>query len=603
MTDNKQLPTRAEVPAERTWDLTTIFDSDEAWEEAYDQAAEKIEDFKSYEGTLDQGAEDFQEALEAMLDVSREVSKVYVYSSLKSDQDTGNNTYQAMNNRALTLATSAQEASSWFEPELLELAPEKLDGYFEENDELELYRHQINNITANREHVLSAEIEGLLAGAGEVLDASSQTFSVLNNADIEFPMVTDEDGEEVQLSHGLYGQLLESKDPEVREEAFNKLYDVYGGLKNTFASTFQTNVKKNNYLAQTHDYDSARHRALAGNHIPEAVHDTLIDVVNDNLHLLHRYMEVRKELLGVEELDMYDLYVSIVGESGLEYTYEEAQEETYNALDILGPEYRDILENAFGGRWIDIEENKGKRSGAYSSGTYDTNPYILLNWHDSLNHLYTLVHELGHSVHSYFTRNNQPYVYGDYSIFLAEIASTTNENILTDYLLDNAETNEQKAQVLNHYLDGFKGTVFRQTQFAEFEHWAHEEAAEGTPLTADYLSENYGEMNDKYYGPAVENTDGIELEWARIPHFYMNYYVYQYATGFCAATALADRIVNEEDGALDDYLTYLKAGSSDFPIEVMKKAGVDMTNKDYIERAMTVFEERLDQLEAIVEEL
>jgi len=314
-------------------------------------------------------------------------------------------------------------------------------------------------------------------------------------------------------------------------------------------------------------------------------------------------MEVRKELLGVEELDMYDLYVSIVGESGLEYTYEEAQEETYDALDILGPEYRDILENAFGGRWIDIEENKGKRSGAYSSGTYDTNPYILLNWHDSLNHLYTLVHELGHSVHSYFTRNNQPYVYGDYSIFLAEIASTTNENILTDYLLDNAETNEQKAQVLNHYLDGFKGTVFRQTQFAEFEHWAHEEAAEGTPLTADYLSENYGEMNDKYYGPAVENTDGIELEWARIPHFYMNYYVYQYATGFCAATALADRIVADEDGALDDYLTYLKAGSSDFPIEVMKKAGVDMTNKDYIERAMTVFEDRLDQLEAIVEEL
>lgn len=603
MTDSKQLPTREEVPAERTWDLTTIFESDEAWEEAYDRAAEQIEDFKEYEGTLDQGAEAFQEALEAMLAVSREVSVVYVYSSLKSDQDTGNNTYQAMNNRALSLATNAQEASSWFEPELLALPEEELDGYFEENEDLELYRHQIENITANREHVLSAEIEGLLAGAGEVLDASSQTFSVLNNADIEFPTVTDEDGEEVQLSHGLYGQLLESKDPEVREEAFNKLYDVYGGLKNTFASTFQTNVKKNNYLAQTHDYDSARHRALAGNHIPEAVHDTLIDVVNDNLHLLHRYMEVRKELLGVEELDMYDLYVSIVGESGLEYTYEEARDETYDALDILGPEYRDILENAFGGRWIDIEENKGKRSGAYSSGTYDTNPYILLNWHDSLNHLYTLVHELGHSVHSYFTRNNQPYVYGDYSIFLAEIASTTNENILTDYLLDNAETNEQKAQILNHYLDGFKGTVFRQTQFAEFEHWAHEEAAEGTPLTADYLSENYGEMNDKYYGPAVENTDGIELEWARIPHFYMNYYVYQYATGFCAATALADRIVAEEDGALDDYLTYLKAGSSDFPIEVMKKAGVDMTNKDYIKRAMTVFEERLDQLEAIVEEL
>ena len=261
------------------------------------------------------------------------------------------------------------------------------------------------------------------------------------------------------------------------------------------------------------------------------------------------------------------------------------------------------MKKSFNDRWIDIQENQGKRSGAYSSGTYDTNPYILLNWHDSLNHLYTLVHELGHSAHSYFTRNNQPYVYGNYSIFLAEIASTTNENILTDYLLKNAKSNEQKAQILNHYLDGFKGTVFRQTQFAEFEHWAHETAADGTPLTAEFLSEKYGEINDKYYGPAVENTPGIEHEWSRIPHFYMNYYVYQYSTGFAAATALADRIVNEEEGALDEYLTYLKAGSSDFPIEIMKTAGVDMTNKDYIERAMKVFEERLNQLEAIVEEL
>ena len=603
MTDSKQLPTREEVPVELTWDLTTIYADDEAWEKAFAAAAEKIEAFKKYEGTLDQSAEAFQEALETMLAVFREVSVVYTYAHLKNDQDTSNNTYQAMSDRALTLVTSATEAASWFEPELLELTEEQLENYFKENEALEQYRHEINNITANRDHVLSAEVEGLLAAAGEVLGASSQTFSVLNNADIEFPMVTDEEGEDVQLSHGLYGQLLESKNRDVRKEAFEKLYEVYEGLKNTFASTLQTNVKKNNYLAKTHNYHSARHRALSNNHIPEAVHDTLIEVVNDNLHLLHRYMKLRKKLLGLEELNMYDLYVSMIGETDMKYTYEEAQEETFEALEILGAEYREILENAFGNRWIDVKENKGKRSGAYSSGTYDTNPYILLNWHDSLNHLYTLVHELGHSVHSYFTRNNQPYVYGDYSIFLAEIASTTNENILTDYLLKNAASNEQKAQILNHYLDGFKGTVFRQTQFAEFEHWAHEIAAEGTPLTADYLSEKYGEINDKYYGEAVENTPGIEYEWARIPHFYMNYYVYQYATGFCAATALADRIVSEEENALEEYLAYLKAGSSDFPIEIMKKAGVDMTNKDYIERAMKVFEERLDQLEEIVEEL
>jgi oligoendopeptidase F len=603
MTDSKKLPLREEVPVEETWDLTTIYASDEEWEEAFEAASKKVEKLPEYKGSLDEGADQLLKTIEDLNDVSREVSKVYTYAHLKNDQDTGNSTYQAMSNRALSLITNTQAATSWYEPELLALAPEKLASYFEENDDLELYRHDIEATTANRDHVLSAEIEELLASAGEILDSSSQTFSVLNNADLEFPMVTDEDGEEVQLSHGLYGQLLESKNRDVRKEAFDAMYDTYESFENTFASTFQTNVKKNNYLAKTHNYNSARHRALSNNHIPESAHETLIEVVNDNLHLLHRYMELRKQLLNLDELNMYDLYVSMIGESELSYTYEEAKEETFNALDILGPEYRDVLENAFGNRWIDIQENKGKRSGAYSSGTYDTNPYILLNWHDSLNHLYTLVHELGHSAHSFFTRDNQPYVYGDYSIFLAEIASTTNENILTDYLLKNAETNEEKAQILNHYLDGFKGTVFRQTQFAEFEHWAHETAAEGTPLTADALSEKYGEMNDKYYGPAVENTEGIEHEWSRIPHFYMNYYVYQYSTGFAAATALADRIVNEEEGALDDYLTYLKAGSSDFPIEVMKKAGVDMTNKNYIERAMQVFEERLDQLEEIAKDL
>lgn len=603
MTKSKKLPLREEVPTEKTWDLTLIYSSDEEWEKDYRKASKKVEAFKAYEGTLANGSEAFLKALEEMLAVSRIASVVYTYAHLKSDQDTGNSEYQAMSNRAMTLITNARAASSWFEPELLALSPEKINAYFEENKELELYRHQIEKITENRAHVLSAEVERLLAAAGEIFSGSTQTFNVLNNADIEFPKVEDESGEEVQLSHGLYGQLLESKNREVRKDAFEALYEVYKGLENTFASTLQTNIKKNNYLAKTHHYDSARHQALSGNHIPESVHETLIEVVNENLHLLHRYMELRKKLLGVDELNMYDLYVSMVGESSMSFDYEEAIEKTYEGLAVLGPEYKEVLEQTFDNRWIDVLENKGKRSGAYSSGTYDTPPYILLNWHDSLNHLYTLVHELGHSVHSYFTRANQPYVYGNYSIFLAEIASTTNENLLTDYLLENAETNEEKAQILNHYLDGFKGTVFRQTQFAEFEHLIHEEDAAGTPLTSEFMSEKYGELNKKYYGAAVENTAGIEYEWARIPHFYMNYYVYQYATGFCAATALADRILEKEDNALEDYLAYLKAGSSDYPIEVMKKAGVDMTNKEYIQRAMKVFEDRLKQLEEIVEEL
>ncbi|GEL66041.1 oligoendopeptidase F [Marinilactibacillus psychrotolerans] len=603
MSEVKSLPKREEVSKELTWDLTVIFKSDQEWENAIKDAENKVQKISSLQGTLANRAEDFFEALESILDVYRSLGSVYVYSHLKNDQDTSNGTYQAMNDRARLLATKAGEATSWFEPELLSLSEDKLKGYFEEKKELTIYKHYIDQLTANREHVLSAEMEALLAGASDILTASSQTFSVLNNADLTFPKVKGEHGEEVQLSHGMYGQLLESTNREVREEAFQKMYEIYEGLKNTFASTLSANVKNHNYQASVHKFNSARERALSANHIPESVHETLVDVVNEHLPLLHRYMELRKKILNVSELHMYDLYTPITGEASLKYTYDEAKKETLKGLAPLGSEYKNVLEKAFNHRWIDVIENKGKRSGAYSSGDYDTNPYILLNWHDSLNHLYTLVHELGHSAHSYFTRDNQPFVYGDYSIFLAEIASTTNENILTDYLLKTTEDPKARAYVLNHYLDGFKGTVFRQTQFAEFEHFMHEEAAKGIPLTADYLSKNYAEINSKYYGKAVEKDTEIQYEWARIPHFYYNYYVYQYSTGFCAATALADNILNGKDDALEKYLNYLKAGSSDFPIEVMKKAGVDMTNKDYIVKAMKVFEARLNEFEDTLKDL
>ncbi|WP_080146146.1 oligoendopeptidase F [Marinilactibacillus piezotolerans] len=603
MSEVKTLPKREEVSKELTWDLTVIFKSDAEWEEAIKKTEQKVKSISDLKGTLGNGSGAFLKALETLLDVYRSFGSVYVYAHLKNDQDTSNSTYQAMNDRARLLATKAGEATSWFEPELLSLSEETIQQYFEEESSLQLYKHYVETLTSNREHVLSAEMEALLAGASDILSSSSQTFSVLNNADLSFPKVKGENGEEVQLSHGMYGQLLESTDREVRAEAFKKMYEIYEGLKNTFASTLSANVKNHNYQASVHHFKSARERALSANHIPEAVHDTLIEVVNDHLPLLHRYMALRKKLLNVEELHMYDLYTPITGEASLKYTYEEAKDETLKGLAPLGDEYKEVLTTAFDNRWIDVVENKGKRSGAYSSGDYDTNPYILLNWHDSLNHLYTLVHELGHSAHSYFTRSNQPFVYGDYSIFLAEIASTTNENILTDYLLKTTDDPKARAYVLNHYLDGFKGTVFRQTQFAEFEHFMHEEAAKGTPLTAEYLSQNYAEINSKYYGEAVEKDPEIQYEWARIPHFYYNYYVYQYSTGFCAATALADKILDEEEGALEQYLDYLKAGSSDFPIEVMKKAGVDMTNKTYIEKAMKVFEERLNELESVLKEL
>ncbi len=599
----KQLPKREELPGNLTWDLTKIFSSDQEFDEKYLELSEELKQSEKHKGTLDQGASQFLNAIEFVLRVYRQTEVIYVYAHLKNDQDTGNTDYQALYARASSLFSKVSEAVSWFEPEILQLSDDQIWQYFKEEPKLEVYRHYIQQIVDNRAHVLSAEQESLLAGAGEIFDASSDTFAVLNNADLVFPTIEGENGEIVQLSHGVYGQLLESTDRRVREAAFKGLYSVYEQFRNTFASTLGTHVKGHNFKAKVRNYSSAREASLSNNHIPESVYDTLVDVVNKHLPLLHRYMELRKRLLEVEKLHMYDLYTPVLGEAPITFTYEEAKEKALETLKPMGEEYMAIVEKAFSERWIDVVENKGKRSGAYSSGSYDTNPYILLNWHDTLDQLFTLVHEMGHSVHSYFTRSNQPYVYGDYSIFLAEIASTTNENILTEYLLETEKDPRVRAYVLNHYLDGFKGTVFRQTQFAEFEHFMHTEDEKGVPLTSEYLSDSYGKLNTKYYGPAVEEDPEIKFEWSRIPHFYYNYYVFQYSTGFSAASALAKKILNQEPEALENYLAYLKAGNSDYPVEVMKKAGVDMTQAAYIEDAMSMFEQRLNELEELIDRL
>ncbi|KWW54848.1 oligopeptidase PepB [Enterococcus faecium] len=599
----KQLPKREELPENLTWDLTKIFSSDQEFDDKYLELSEELKQSEKHKGTLDQGASQFLNAIEFVLRVYRQTEVIYVYAHLKNDQDTGNTDYQALYARASSLFSKVSEAVSWFEPEILQLSDDQIWQYFKEEPKLEVYRHYIQQIVDNRAHVLSAEQESLLAGAGEIFDASSDTFAVLNNADLVFPTIEGENGEIVQLSHGVYGQLLESTDRRVREAAFKGLYSVYEQFRNTFASTLGTHIKGHNFKAKVRNYSSAREASLSNNHIPESVYDTLVDVVNKHLPLLHRYMELRKRLLEVEKLHMYDLYTPVLGEAPITFTYEEAKEKALEALKPMGEEYMVIVEKAFSERWIDVVENKGKRSGAYSSGSYDTNPYILLNWHDTLDQLFTLVHEMGHSVHSYFTRSNQPYVYGDYSIFLAEIASTTNENILTEYLLETEKDPRVRAYVLNHYLDGFKGTVFRQTQFAEFEHFMHTEDEKGVPLTSEYLSDSYGKLNAKYYGPAVEEDPEIKFEWSRIPHFYYNYYVFQYSTGFSAASALAKKILNQEPEALENYLAYLKAGNSDYPVEVMKKAGVDMTQAAYIEDAMSMFEQRLNELEELIDRL
>ncbi|MGM0215512.1 oligoendopeptidase F [Enterococcus sp. AZ109] len=603
MSETKQLPKREEVPVELTWDLTKIFVDEAEFEENFQALSVELQEAEKVKGTLKENPQAFLKGIEYVLGIYRKAEVIYVYAHLKNDQDTANTKYQGLYARASSLIAQTSEAVSWFEPEVLSLADEKIQGFFIAEPSLKIYRHFIEQILSQRAHILPAEQEALLAGASEIFGSSADIFSVMNNADLKFPVVRNEEGKKVQLTHGVYGQLMESTDRSVRQEAFNALYSVYQQFKNTLATTLSTHVKSHNYKAKVRGYSSARAASLANNHIPEDVYDTLVLVVNQYLPLLHRYVEVRKELLNLDELHMYDMYTPLLADAPIKFTYEEAKEKALQALGLLGEEYLSVVEKAFDDRWIDVVENQGKRSGAYSSGAYDTQPYILLNWHDRLDELYTLVHEMGHSVHSHFTRSNQPYVYGDYSIFLAEIASTTNENILTSHLLETEKDPKIRAYIINHYLDGFKGTIFRQTQFAEFEHFIHTEDAKGIPLTSEHLSNFYRELNEKYYGPMVASDEEIQYEWSRIPHFYYNYYVYQYATGFSAANALAAKIVNQEPGALDNYLAYLKSGSSDYPIEVMKKAGVDMTKAAYIEDAMGVFALRLDELEELVRQL
>ncbi|MDK1717246.1 oligoendopeptidase F [Dellaglioa algida] len=603
MTMAKQLPKREEVPEKLTWDVKKVYRSDALFEEDYKKIEKSVLTISNLQGTLSQDDSALLIGLKSIFDLERMLEKVYVYANLKNDQDTENPTYQALNARAGSLAAKVSAAVSWLEPEIIAMPKATLDQFIANNQELKGYQHFFDSLLMEKAHVLSHAEETLLAGASDIFGASSKTFEILNNADLKFPVVQDERGNDVQLSQGIYGVLLESTDRSVREQAFKKLYEVYGQFQNTLASTLSSHVKVHNYSAQIRHYENARDASLSNNQIPEIVYNTLVEQVNKHLPLLHRYVTLRKKILNVEKLHSYDLYTPMTGEPALSYTYDEAKDEALKALHEMGPDYLSHVQQAFDDRWIDVVENQGKRSGAYSSGMYDTAPYMLLNWQNNVNNLYTLVHEMGHSVHSYYTHHNQPYLYGDYPIFLAEIASTTNENTLTHYLLKTQTDPKVRAFLLNYYLDGFKGTVFRQTQFAEFEHWIHEEDAAGNPLTADKLSSYYADLNQKYYGDSLERDPEIAMEWSRIPHFYYNYYVYQYATGFAAATTLSEGITSGKKDALDHYLTYLKAGSSDFPIDVMKKAGVDMTKSEYLDNAFSVFEIRLNELEALLPEI
>ncbi|MFP3885533.1 oligoendopeptidase F [Priestia filamentosa] len=596
----KKLPARSEIPEKDTWRLEDIFATDKEWEKDFDEVKELIPSVTAYAGKLGESSENLYNALKTQDEVTLRVEKLYAYAHMRYDQDTTNSFYQGLNDRIQSLYTQVASALSFMTPEILAIEEEKISSFLEENEALRLYKHALEEITRQRPHVLSAEEEALLAKAGDVLGASSTTFGMLNNADLEFPTIKDEEGNEVEVTHGRYTRFLESEDRRVRKEAFSAMYDTYGKFKNTFASTLSGTVKRDNFNALVRHYESARQAALSANNIPEEVYDNLVTTINKHLPLLHRYTKLRKKVLNIDELHMYDLYTPLVKDVNMKVTYEEAKEYTLKGLEPLGEEYKSVLEEGFNNRWVDVHENKGKRSGAYSSGSYGTNPYVLMNWQDNVNNLFTLAHEFGHSVHSYYTRKTQPYPYGDYSIFVAEVASTTNEALLNEYLLENLEDEKQKQYVLNHYLEGFRATVFRQTMFAEFEHDIHVKAQNGEPLTPELLSKTYYDLNKKYFGEDMVIDEDISLEWARIPHFYYNYYVYQYATGFSAATALSKQILEEGEPAVERYLEFLKAGSSDYPINVLKKAGVDMTSAKPIEEALKVFEEKLDEMEKLL---
>lgn len=535
--------------------------------------------------------------------VERKIEHLYSYASLSSDVDTGNNHYLAYVAQVQNLVAQFEALTAFLKPMILAIPEEKMAHFEQEEPRLKEYHHFLEQINRQRPHTLSAEEEKIIADAANAMESSENTFNVLTNSDLKYGYVQDENGEMVQLSDGLYSVLIQSSNRRVRKNAFDVLYASYDQFQNTLASTLAGVVKKHNYLAREHHYSSARDASLAENGVPVSVYDTLIKEVNQHLDLLHRYTALRKKILGLKDLQMWDLYVPLTGKPALNYDFDAAKQAAREALKPLGSDYLKHVDYIFNNRVIDPIENQNKVTGAYSGGSYDTDPYELLNWSNNLDSLYTLVHETGHSVHSWYTRHNQPYIYGNYPIFVAEIASTTNENILTEFFLDNLEDPKMRAFILNYYLDSFKGTLFRQTQFAEFEQFIHEADAQGEALTSQMLDEHYGKLNERYYGPSVEKGSDIDKEWARIPHFYYNFYVYQYATGFAAATSLANKIVHGNEQDVENYLNYLKAGSSDYPIEIMKKAGIDMTKTDYLEDAFASFEKRLSELEDLIEKI
>ena len=595
-----ELKKRSEVDKKYIWDVESMYSDMDVWESDYKMLKEDMEELSKFKGKILESSENLYNSLKLHEKASRILSNLLTYSFLKRDEDTSNNTNLEYAARAEQLATDFSKVTSYFAPEIMSKDRSVVETYLDEKEELKLYKHYFDNIFRMKKYILSEREEEILAMSNDISSTASDVFSTLNSSDFIFPVIKDENGEEVRLTHGNFIPFMESENREIRKEAFEKYYSVYEQFQNTLANLIYSEVKKNIFHASVRGYNTAREAAIFDNNVPVAVYDNLIEAVHNNLSSLHKYMKLRKKALNLEELHMYDLYTPMIKNLDMKYDYEKAKKIVIEALEPLGEDYVNVVKGSFEDGWIDVYENKGKRSGAYSWGTYDSKPFILLNYHDTLDNMFTLIHEMGHSMHSYLTHKNQEYVYGNYSIFLAEVASTTNESLLMDYMLKNVKSKEEKLFILNHYLDQFRGTVYRQTMFAEFERDIHNIVEKGGAITAEKLKELYRTLNVKYYGEDMVVDKEIDVEWARIPHFYYNFYVYQYATGFSAAVAFSNAILNDGKEAVDKYLEFLSSGSKDYPINILRKAGVDMETKEPVDSALKLFGKLVDEMEELL---
>lgn len=595
-----KLKKRDEISEQFKWRMEDVYAEEGLWEADAEKAMDLIQKLAQYNGRLCENAETFSEVLALINKIEFLVEKVYFYANQKYYEDLGNSRYQTYSDRASELLTYFYSVSSFVEPEFLNEPEEKIFSYIAEDEKLGEYTQYFKDLFRQKKHILDSKTEEILARTKKFSNGAGEIFNVFNNVDLKFPLIKDEDGTEIRLTHSKLNLFLESKDRRVRKDAFQGLYGSYSQFRNTLASIYINNLKKDNFYATVRNYDSSREMFLENSNIPGEVYDNLIATVNENLGLLHRYLSLRKKLMGLSELHLYDVYTPLVDSFKKSISFEEAKEMVLEGLKPMGKEYLELLREGFDGGWIDVYENEGKKSGAYSWSIYGTHPYVLLNYQPNLNNVFTIAHEMGHALHSYYSNENQTYTNAGYKIFVAEVASTCNESLLINHLINSSTDKKEKAYLINHFLEQFRGTLFRQTMFAEFENIVHKMVDEGEPLNGEELCRIYYELNKKYFGTDIVIDKEIEMEWARIPHFYSSFYVYQYATGFSAAIALSKKIMDEGESAVNDYKKFLKAGCSDYPIEILKLAGVDMGKKEPVELAMKMFERLLDKFEKLM---